>query len=535
MASKVGKLDNLTRQFLSTSDPNVPISQQTLFNAVQDPTYVSFKLDFFPHYGAGLLDDSYSAAGLFSKPNNSNDSFQFFDSAADYLYRIGAPAKQSYHRKFTNMLWRLQEESPWYFQSITGLGDLYKIDPANNFRGKDKILTIDCLESIDMRMTFLADLYRNFAFEMQGMREILPINLRTFNMDVHVLEFRKFNTTFGVIADALSTPARSLNGEYNQKNAVPVDPRNAYAGSNIPYAGANNQTVNNQLNNVTGGGISPVQNVQNLQSAFEAISVQTFRLKDCEFDFFSESQPYLDTVSVKDTAEATSRFKIKVGRIEKVTSYPFYNFILAESVRHTVFSYGDISNMNDPGQPLNGLNLADPYIEDRDVQDNGVSLNTFMDIREGVYPTFGNPKTSQVDSYVSQEQQSAALRTSPLNRALTSMLQNTPNTVNSATNNLNSAVNNLTGGLVGGSPLGNVYGSSFLQTLQNTIQGLLSPNTPEFNAMKNILTPAPAPPVFTESNVLSSPPPESPLQKTDVFSSPSAPPKWNPTNIFKNP
>ncbi len=225
MASR--HLDKLVKSFISGSSN--PAGSFDPFADLQDPTYLTFKIDFFPDLGLSIPDDAYSSGGLFRKMIQQDiTNYGFYDSAAEYLARIGSPARQHYLEIFANLLYRIQEEAPWYFQSITGLGDLYKIDPANNFRGKDKVLTIECLESIDLRMSLLADAYRNLAFEVQGMREVLPINLRTFNMHIHVLEFRRFNTTFGVIADELAKTGRTVQGQANQQAALDAKRRNVF-------------------------------------------------------------------------------------------------------------------------------------------------------------------------------------------------------------------------------------------------------------------------------------------------------------------
>ena len=457
----VQKLDRLTRSFLTqTSNPLLDFDP---FVDVQDPTYVSFKLDFFPHLGYGVLDDSYSACGLFRRPGFDDSlSLQYSDSAYDYLVRIGSPTRQAYHRSFTNLLWRLQSESPWYFQTITGLGDIYKIDPAINFRGKDKILTIECLESVDMRMTFLADLYRNFAFDMQNMREILPVNLRSFNLKVNVLEFRKFNTTFGKISD------------YKRFN----------------------------------------ENADEFKSTFEPISVQTFFLRDCEFDFFSESPSYLDTVSVKDFNEASSKFKIKVGRIEKIATYPFFDYILAEYIRDSQFNKQKITQLNIPqqgGSTGGDFVLSTPYIES--TPPNFLDdAQVFSNIREDVYPTSGqDPDAAQYNSFLDAENDSNELRRQPMERILGGMVQNN----NFITTQLNNTLSSLTEGLLGNG-LGNVYGNVITRALDD-LAGFFTPESKPAQVLTNILEKPPVPETFVPDDIIPVPPVPAPFIAKNVF------------------
>lgn len=520
----VQKLDKLVRSFLTGISDQIG-SEFDAFKHVQDPTYMSFKLNFFPLLGTGYLDDSYSACGLFRSPGVSWDNYSFNDSAAEYLKRIGSPNRQACHRIFTNLLWRLQDEAPWYFQSVTGLADLYKFDPAINFRGKDKVLTVECLESVDMRMTLLADLYRSFAFDFQYMREVLPINVRTFSMEVHVLEFRRFNTTFGVIADALGK--RAEKGEDAQKKAV--DNKNVYKTNLAAGAFNNLDSIGSQLSQSLGGlggifGGQPESDLSSLRSAFEAISVQTYILRDCEFDFYSEAPGYLDTVSVKDSPESTNKFKIKVGRIEKVTTYPFYHYILGEYIRDTYISESYVTNITTAGVQNSKLELSTPYSEFRGLE--GASASVFSDYRESVYPTNdASPKSADVNAYKEAKAASDLLRRRPLERMLGGIMQNTATIVNAG---INQALGEATGGILGTAPLGNVYDKP---AIVNKIQtGLADFFTPGDQTSK--LTNSAQNPTVVLKNIMESVPPPTPHVGNDIIPTPDAPLPWTPENIY---
>ena len=432
--------DKLVKSFLSgTSNPHTGGSFDP-FSDLQDPTYITFKLDFFPDNGMGFPDDAYSSGGLFRTAAQMNaDNMAFFDSAANYLARIGAPARQMYLEIFANLLYRLQEKAPWYFQSVTGVADLYKIDPAINFRGKDKVLTIECLESIDLRMTLLADTYRNLAFDMQNMREVLPTNLRTFNMNIHVMEFRKFNTTFGIIADSLDK-SRDKKGQANQNTDLGIDRANVFPQPSLSSGTFDNINSQSAVNNKSGGLFTNMGDQagedyeKTLKSAFEAISVQTFVLKDCEFDFFSEAPGYLETLSVKDIPEATSKFKIKVGKIQKTTAYSFDNFVISEHAKNTLINPSDIvnSNLGRAKPDLYGATWVDPYFDQTFVNSVDNKDKFYADKRESIFPSDGNTTSKYADQLAES-------------------------------NEINNTLGNLTGGILGNTPgantMGNVYGN----------------------------------------------------------------------------
>lgn len=517
-----GHLDKLVRSFISgSSDPN---GEYNPFADTQDPTYLSFKIDFFPDLGLSMPDDAYSSGGLLRPAGsikgdggyaNSIFSYTFYDSAAEYLARIGAPTRQSQLEQFSKLLFRIQEEAPWYFQSVTGLDELYKIDPAVNFRAKDKILTVECLESIDLRMTLLADLYRNVAFDFENMREVLPINLRTFSMNIHVLEFRKFNTTFGIIADSIA--GRAEKGQDRQAEKLKNKHRNVFAqnGSSL-FSGSldNVNALGNTINSKLGGMFTNLgeqagpDNVgQNIESAFEAISIQTFQLKDCEFDFYSEAPGYLGAMSVKDIPEATSKFKIKVGKIQKLGTYSFYEYIIAEWAKNTRMGANVILGTSTDLTKTRSA-LSANYFEGtprKETDKAPLSEPGFPGIRKAIF----DDTETQSAAYQRQLVESDELRRKPLERALGSILGNLATQANTAIKN---TLGDLTGGIIGTAPLGNVYGDpSFLKRATEALNNFLTPGNqlttgqqsakPPKDILGNILEKSTLDKSFTKGNV----------------------------------
>jgi hypothetical protein len=471
MASR--HLDTLVRDFISGSSN--PYTKFDHFADLQDPTFLSFKLDFFPDGGLSLPTDAYSSGGLFRPAVEKSEKitdYAFGDSAATYLAKIGAPTRQAALQKFQDLLYDIQEKAPWYFQQVSGLAELYKIDKAINYRGKDKTLTIDCLETIDMRMTMLGDLYRLVAFDFQNWREVLPANLRTFNMEIHVLEMRNFNTTYGIIADALANGPRPFDGEDRQKESEKAAKKNVY-GSTALFSGAfsNVQNMMGSVNSSLGGLFTNLgdnagnDEMNTMKPTFEAISVQTFKLKDCEFDFFSEAPAYLDTVSVKDSTEATYKFKINVGKIEKVGYYSFYDYVISEWTK----------NVRTPSSiKLDTGIYSQPYFEPYDKKpiergEGTPSFTTFSAYRESIFPQW----RTQSEAHQEAEKSADRLRNKPLENALGSLLKNSAPYLNQEMNNW---LGKTTGGILGTAPLGNVYGQrSFIQNAATQLNDFLTP------------------------------------------------------------
>jgi hypothetical protein len=151
----------------------------------QDPTYLGFKLFF-------LFDDP-SSGLLSTNTDNRNTAYA-------YLLRIGENQRAEYLKRFIEMLKKINSITPWFFQTIDGLGDAWKHgyndESFKPLLPKDRKIKIGCLdESIDLRITALIDLYRKACFDWPNRREIVPQNLRYFKIGIYCYEARNINRT----------------------------------------------------------------------------------------------------------------------------------------------------------------------------------------------------------------------------------------------------------------------------------------------------------------------------------------------------
>lgn len=148
----------------------------------QDPTWLGFKLLFFFDQ-----PDSRLLSKVEDRPN----------TAYTYLKNIGQNTRANLLKKFVDHLQQMNQKTPWFFQKITGLGDAWKRgfhdDEFKSILPKDRKIEIDCLESIDLRVSALMDLYRKSCFDWAYRREVVPWNLRTFSVYIYVYEMRNIN------------------------------------------------------------------------------------------------------------------------------------------------------------------------------------------------------------------------------------------------------------------------------------------------------------------------------------------------------
>ncbi len=135
----------------------------------QDPTVIGFRLMF--DWTSPLLN--------IEDPDNKN-------TAHSYLLSIGETERAKYLKKFVTVLKYIDSEMSWYFQTIDGLDEAWKRDFISPAKVGD--ITIGCLEDTTLKMTGLIDLYRKACFDYNSVREIVPSNLRKFDLSVYVLD-----------------------------------------------------------------------------------------------------------------------------------------------------------------------------------------------------------------------------------------------------------------------------------------------------------------------------------------------------------
>lgn len=187
------------------------IWQRGLTSIGGEPGWFYFKIffDFDTQYGllGGLL--------------NNIDIMHTTTSAAKFLHiskELYSSEKLS-HRltalyKFANTLSYIQSNAPWFFKSIKGL-DKASTDYTEDF-SKEKSIEIVCgYEGIDLRLNTLLDLYKYVCYDDINCKEILPDNLRKFDMTVVV-----FNTPLKKLQTSMSSISA---GTFKYKNISGIE------------------------------------------------------------------------------------------------------------------------------------------------------------------------------------------------------------------------------------------------------------------------------------------------------------------------
>ncbi len=140
-----------------------------------DPLTLNFKIFFDFDKPYGLLADG----------SNVN-------SALAYLKRIGETERYEFLGRFISMLKDLNKNYDFMFMAIEGLETIVNAKPQDAFTDSDKIV-IQCRESSDMRIQAMLTLYRHIWYDDGRSVEVLPINLRQFDIKVLVYSGGYYN------------------------------------------------------------------------------------------------------------------------------------------------------------------------------------------------------------------------------------------------------------------------------------------------------------------------------------------------------
>lgn len=228
------------------------------FNLFDTPGHKYFKLFFYFNNGDvggnynvmsnnGLLAPTWLIAGL----NDTN--YYKYNSAWSYLKMNNEDERADLLVDFVNLLSNISSESPWYFSEVTGLDsamdrksvgiEYFIVDPT-----RPKI-SIKCLpDAYDDRIGSLLDLYRSIVWSWTTKREIVPSNLRKFDMGI--LIFDTPNSPFHKLDNWIIDEYAQI-GDYDPKKYTTsykyIELHNCeidYNSSKMLYASLNNKEGN---------------------------------------------------------------------------------------------------------------------------------------------------------------------------------------------------------------------------------------------------------------------------------------------------
>ena len=274
-------------------------NQQALYDTMPHPLFNPASKIIIPGFSSGT-----NVPGV---PIPETESAAY--SAMDYLYNSNEPTRLSMLQEFVQKFNSLQYQYPYYFQSIDGVSDLLKVDPAKGQRIVDKKISVTCLEGLDLRMSYLMNLYKKIAWDDVYQRWVLPDMMRYFTLTIYLAEFRTFHTTAS--KDGYGT------------GQIPITP------VNVPQSGTDpNQLIRPKQYSPTIP--APAQNSLAAPPLYlkildNVLPTWVITCEMCEFDISDVTYDHLNGLSVgSDPAQGAVKFGVKIGNIKELQTYPTF-------------------------------------------------------------------------------------------------------------------------------------------------------------------------------------------------------------------
>ena len=300
------KGSTIYKNFLSAELNPLLRTTTAVLNKFDEPTYLSFKIRFDTNdlnYNMATATANYDWMPHPLLETKAADGYREREkySSITYLQDSNEFTRAALLTEFQEKLNAIQDNYQWYFQSITGVDQLFNIKPQRGYRvPEDYRLTVKCMEGLDLRMSYLLALYRRIAWDDEYQRWILPDMMRYFRLRIYVTEFRSFHVPFNQNYQTLLQDTG--NGNPSQEN--PLTSQSQVTSQDL---------VGNNGNS---------REYMALQLIDYFMPTYVIDCEQCEFDIESDPYTYLTDLNVTTATEATTEFKIKVGKARILQYFP---------------------------------------------------------------------------------------------------------------------------------------------------------------------------------------------------------------------
>lgn len=188
--------------FLSTIvDGNTDVFRYGIFNnpenEIEDPTILGFTME---------IDDQ---SPLFTEVEGFIAQYKNYNSEIAARESVYAQFKENVVKFFKSQESAISPTEKGiyikshYINSVTGMANLNK--KFVNY-GEDR-LTVQLHEDLKLHSSYLAMLYNNLTYSYDSGRELLPINLRRFNLHIKVSEIRNITNIRAMVSNNASEQA----------------------------------------------------------------------------------------------------------------------------------------------------------------------------------------------------------------------------------------------------------------------------------------------------------------------------------------
>jgi len=308
-----------------------------------EPTYLTFRLGFRPaNTNLELTNYDKMPHPLFERAEPQDDiNARNFYSTRQFLRDANEFVREKMLLEFIDKWNVVQNNYQWYFQSISGIDSLLKIDPKRGIRvSKDGKVTIKMFEGLDWKIIHLLNLYRKIAWDDVYQRWILPDMMRYFMMDIYITEFRTFHQS------TLTT------------NPSEQKPK-TFPGSEVP----------NMV----------------LTAIDDLMPTYVIHCERCEFDITSFNSQFND-LNVTDPQMAEISFDIKVGTITEEYRNSILDYYYTDRIINGLERSVEFSMLKGESIPVNLGGVSVPIIMQEDIPYNPLKISANTEARAYINP-----------------------------------------------------------------------------------------------------------------------------------------------------
>lgn len=270
-ASKAFQNSGLSEPGYLQRDGDKVIPEMRLFSMLySDPITPCFKIFF----------DFSKPYGLFADESNPN-------SALAYLKRIfGTDEKQMTRYDLLKVTIQnikiLNQYYDFLYEEIEGLDQVITIAPEHVFDEKESKITVKLRETIDMRVMSLVTQLRHIMYDNERMVEVLPENLRRFDVFVSVFPTGYYNNILYGIDKLPAGDGSTLTAEQIQHKLLPTIDK--LCDIRLYNQDENGKTIFNR-------------------TAFNTFNNMQFEIQDCMFNFEETAKDPFATVTNENGSE----------------------------------------------------------------------------------------------------------------------------------------------------------------------------------------------------------------------------------------
>ena len=239
------------------------IWQKGTHNLTGEPGWFYFKIFFNFHDTKGLF------GGILDNIITNTCAMRYLYGIRKFYSQEQIQDRMLALARFTHTLSYINSVCPWFFIGINGISKLngIKMDDLS----KEKSIELLCNgDAVDMRLNTLLDMYKYACYDEINLKEIIPQNLRKFDMSIVIMNvpIKYFQT--GIITSGQNAKMSQIGGSTILNKAI-----NGINEVTSFISGSNNKkfdykTINGKAN-----------------SEDNRLSFQMYTLKNCEIDLSS--------------------------------------------------------------------------------------------------------------------------------------------------------------------------------------------------------------------------------------------------------